>query len=209
MSNEERKKRVILGSSSKWRKKVLEEGGINNVQTIIPDIDEKAIRDEDAHKLTVKVALGKLERVLEIINSTWNESEKTEEEIFIITSDMVVVCEGQIREKPENEEECRKFLRSYSEGKAAEGICGVVVHNYQTKVTETSTESAKQFFLPMSEEFITDLIKKEDVMFCCGGFVVEQMEGYLDRLEGDITTIMGLPFTLTSNLLHRVGYSSS
>ena len=32
---------------------------------------------------------------------------------ILLTFDQVVVCDGQLREKPENEEELREFLQSY------------------------------------------------------------------------------------------------
>lgn len=50
---------------------------------------------------------------------------------ILICSDQVIRCNGEVREKPENEEEARRFLKSYREH-PAECINGVVVYNTGT-----------------------------------------------------------------------------
>ena len=41
---------------------------------------------------------------------------KLPKDSIILTFDQVVVCDGELREKPIDESEARKFLKSYSEG---------------------------------------------------------------------------------------------
>ena len=41
---------------------------------------------------------------------------KLPKDSIILTFDQVVVCDGELREKPVDESEARKFLKSYSEG---------------------------------------------------------------------------------------------
>lgn len=60
---------------------------------------------------------------------------------------------------------------------------------------------ATQYFKPIDEEIIERLIKQGDVMACAGGFVIEQMEEYLEKREGERETIEGLPVTITEELL--------
>lgn len=52
----------------------------------------------------------------------------------MITSDQVIVYAGQVREKPEDEAQCREFLRSYA-SHPAEAIVGVAVTNTKTGST--------------------------------------------------------------------------
>lgn len=54
-----------------------------------------------------------------------------DEAALVITSDQVIVYQGQIREKPEDEAQAREFLRSY-EHHPAEAIVGVAVTNTKT-----------------------------------------------------------------------------
>ncbi len=56
------------------------------------------------------------------------------EEALVITSDQVIVYAGQVREKPEDEAQCREFLRSYA-SHPAEAIVGVAVTNTKTGST--------------------------------------------------------------------------
>jgi len=197
--------KVILGSSSKWRKEVLEqillempEFKNKKFETISPDIDEKAIRDQNPSQLTLKIARAKAKAVLE----------KIPKGCLLITSDQVIVCNGVIREKPETIEECKQFLRSYKDY-AAEAITSVVVTNTSNGTILEGVDTAKQYFHPIPEEFMDELIQQGDVMYCCGGFTIEHMEKYLKDREGETETMTGLPKSLTKKLLRQAMQSES
>ncbi|XP_028757750.1 7-methyl-GTP pyrophosphatase-like isoform X4 [Neltuma alba] len=81
--------KIILGSSSIARRKILAEMGYQ-FTTMTADIDEKSIRKETPEELVMALAEAK-----------------------------VVVYEGVIREKPSNKEEARQFLKDYSGKHAA------------------------------------------------------------------------------------------
>src|SRR3989338_3371662 len=109
--------KIILGSQSKGRKKILEEMGYD-FEVIPPNIDEKSIRMDDPVKLAMALANAKADAViLQITNDS-----------LLITSDTVVIWRGSIREKPENEKEAREFLTSYTLD-PAETVTAVVVVN--------------------------------------------------------------------------------
>jgi septum formation protein len=158
---------------------------------------------------------------------TVNRKKVTEDSI-LITSDQVIVCNGKIREKPESPEECKEFLRSYATS-PAEAIASVVVTNtatgkryYKSYVKYNinrveGTDIAKQYFHPIPEDFMNKLIQQGDVMKCAGGFTIERiffnialvvikvdMPEYLLRCEGEVSTIMGLPKSLTESLIKQV-----
>ncbi|XP_057988638.1 uncharacterized protein LOC110638085 isoform X4 [Hevea brasiliensis] len=81
--------KIILGSSSVARRKILAEMGYE-FEIITADIDEKCIRKEKPEELVMALAEAK-----------------------------VVVYEGAVREKPSSEEEARHFMKGYSGGHAA------------------------------------------------------------------------------------------
>ncbi|EGC32330.1 hypothetical protein DICPUDRAFT_57163 [Dictyostelium purpureum] len=190
---------LILGSSSIWRKKVLQDMGYK-FKTMSPDIDEKAIRDTDPNKLTLLISRAKAEALLERIKSSDNEEDKKS---IMICSDQVIVCNNVIREKPISEEECRSYLESY-EFHPAVAVVSVVVVNIATGKIVEGTAVATQHFNKLPNEFIDKLIKQGDVMHCAGGFTVEHMSDYTGPLDGEIETIMGLPKTLTTELIEKV-----
>ena len=150
--------------------------------------------------MTLAIARGKAEALL---------PKYADRECLLITSDQVVVCEGKIREKPENEQQCREFLRSYSSGAAAECVNGVVVTNTKTREQFSGVARAQQFFKTITDDDATRLIAQGDCMWCCGGFVIEEMAALLDRREGEEECIRGMPKTLTLELLTKAQASAS
>ena len=86
--------KIILGSQSKGRKKMLEEMGYE-FEVMSADIDEKAIRFENPKELTLALARVKAEAIKPKIYGS----------ALLVTSDQVVTWNGQIREKPENTEQ--------------------------------------------------------------------------------------------------------
>jgi len=187
----ENKYSVVLGSSSKWRKEVLQKMGLK-FTCISPDIDEKAIRHADPQQLTRLIANAKADALLL----------KIKEPSLLITSDQVIFCNGQIREKPQNAEECKLFLRSYEHFPAV-CVTAVVVTNTSNGKRVEGLDVAKQHFHPIPEDFMDKLIQQGDVMCCCGGFTIEHMEPYLKQLEGEVETVTGLPKTLTKKTSRR------
>lgn len=186
---------VILASSSKWRAVILRRHDIMITSFIDPDIDEKAIRHPDPAILTVMIARAKMEAALAKL-----AVKEPGLKALVIACDQVVVYQGTIREKPVDEEEARMFLRSYKDAPAV-CVCGLVIHNTATGKQLEGSESATQYFKEIDEAKIDELIQHGDVLTCAGGFTVECMSDYVDRREGDIETVEGLPIRLTRHFL--------
>eukprot|EP01116_Phalansterium_solitarium_P009488 TRINITY_DN23653_c0_g1_i1.p1 TRINITY_DN23653_c0_g1~~TRINITY_DN23653_c0_g1_i1.p1 ORF type:complete len:192 (-),score=42.19 TRINITY_DN23653_c0_g1_i1:277-852(-) len=184
--------KIILGSSSKWRKQVLERMGYT-FSVLSPDIDEKAIRDPDPVQLTLKIARAKADELVS----------KVTEPAILICSDQVIVCNGEIREKPVDEAQARAFLKSYTEN-PAEAVVGVVVVNTATGKRLEATDIAKQHFKSITDELIERLIADGTIFWCAGGFAIELMDGHLGPVDGDRDTIMGLPNEVTRRLIEAV-----
>ena len=101
--------RVVLGSKSFTRKLLLGELGVP-FECVPADIDEKAIRDPDPEVLVMKLANAKADALA--ARPAFAPSEGGQNTL-LLTSDQVVVFEGQIREKPESADEAREFIRGY------------------------------------------------------------------------------------------------
>ncbi len=186
--------KIILGSQSKSRRGVLEKMGLR-FEVMVPDVDEKSIRHEDPEKLTLALANAKADALLG----------KIKEPAILITSDQVVVCGGKIREKPENEDEAREFLRDYAEH-PAETIAAVVAVNTETGERREGLDRAAVKFGRIPESVIEKLIAAGEVFSQAGGFCVEDpaFSDYIERTEGDVDSIMGMPKALTERLIKEV-----
>lgn len=120
-------------------------------------------------------------------------------------TDQVVHYNGRIREKPETPEMCRAYLKSY-ETEPACTVCGVVVTHMGTGRQATGVDVARQHFRPIPDDVAEALIAKGDVMYCCGGFLVDDplIAPYLAEREGDEDSIIGMPMALTRPLIAEV-----
>ncbi|XP_027333888.1 maf-like protein DDB_G0281937 isoform X2 [Abrus precatorius] len=120
--------KIILGSSSIARRKILSEMGYE-FTTMTADIDEKSIRKETPEELVMALAEAKAEAILQRL--PLDDYLKDAKPTLLITSDQVVVYEGVIREKPSSKEEARQFLKDYS-GRHAATVGSVLVTNLKT-----------------------------------------------------------------------------
>ena len=185
---------LILGSQSPRRKKILEAMGYE-VEVKPSHIDESAIRSEDPTQLALLLARAKSDALLPTLTSP----------AVLVTADLIVVWNGQIREKPTSPDEARQFLRECSQ---AECICiaGVTVTDLATKNRREGTDRASIWFDPIPDELIDELIASGDVYGWGGGFEASdpRMRPYVTRTTGEMETIMGLPKTLTKKLLLEI-----
>lgn len=185
--------KIILGSESKWRKILLEEAGID-FEVMPANIDERAIHIDNPRELTMTLAKSKTEAL----------KSKISEPAILITSDQVVVCNGEILEKPENEEQAKSFLRGYNHS-PAEVVTAVVVTNLATGKTAEIVETAIVFFYYFSEMIINELVKDADVYALCGAFKVsEGFEKQIQRIYGEKDCVIGLPIKATLELIKQV-----
>eukprot|EP00274_Cyanoptyche_gloeocystis_P006204 CAMPEP_0196651602 /NCGR_PEP_ID=MMETSP1086-20130531/631_1 /TAXON_ID=77921 /ORGANISM="Cyanoptyche gloeocystis , Strain SAG4.97" /LENGTH=182 /DNA_ID=CAMNT_0041981693 /DNA_START=205 /DNA_END=753 /DNA_ORIENTATION=+ len=169
---------------------------------VTPDIDEKAIRDNDPTVLTRMISRAKALAVMSRLEDS--RALTPEEDVVLITSDQVVVCDGQIREKPETPEQARSYLASYSMH-PAQTVTSVCVVNVRTAKFFEGTDIAIQHFRPIPDDVIDALIAKGDIFNCSGSFAVEDplLEPYVGEREGSIQSIRGLPIHLVKTLLSQ------
>lgn len=185
--------KIILGSQSIGRKKVLEDAGYT-FEILPADIDEKAIRNEDFEKLPLLIAKAKTEKLIPLVKDA-----------ILITSDQVVVCNGELREKPYSENEARRYLESYREFPAQTNT-SVVVTNTNTGLQATGIDISKTYFKSMPDEVIQAAIRTGKAMNTAGAFLMEDelFKPFIERIEGDTTGVLGLPLRLTEELMQKV-----
>ena len=151
---------IVLGSSSTFRKKVMEETGIPFV-IVTADIDEKLTRTIKPELTSLLISEAKMTAV----------KAKVTKPSIIITCDQVIVCGGNVLEKPESVESLEQWYRLYTE-KALSYTNGLTVHNTKNGKTCCESETSMAFFHSTpSRSFIEEQIKQGDILTCCGGVV--------------------------------------
>lgn len=186
--------KIVLGSQSQGRKQVLSEMGYD-FEVLSAGIDEKAIRFDDAQQLTLALANAKADALLT----------KLQQPCVLITSDQVVVCHGQILEKPESPEEARDFLHGYATH-PLQTVTAVVVLNTATNQRVQGVDIATVWLKPYPEALIDQMIAEGNVFSWAGGFGIQEAfnQGLVEKMEGAIDSVIGLPKDLTTRLLHQV-----
>ncbi|ONK60357.1 uncharacterized protein A4U43_C08F17420 [Asparagus officinalis] len=190
--------KIILGSSSASRRRILSDMGFN-FTIMSADIDEKEIRMEKPEELVMALAEAKADAImgrLQMSDFTKDEAEPT----LLITADQVVVHGGMIREKPSGAEEARAFIKGYSGGHAST-VGSILVTNLKTGVRKEGWDKAEIYFHKIPDEIIENLIKEGDVLYVAGGLMVEHpLTSPFVEAVGTIDSVMGLPKALTERL---------
>lgn len=191
--------KIILGSKSSGRKYVLQQAGyVFDIMTA--DIDEKAIRSDNYEELPLLIARAKAKAL----------QPKISEPAILITGDGIVMCNGQMREKPENEEQARVYLESYNHHPAITYMA-IVATNTSTSRQAEGLDISKVYFKHLPIPLIEKLIKDGKVLQAAGAFMTEHplMSPYIDHIIGDRTGVIGLPLKLMEELIKKVSLPGS
>ncbi|XP_009103516.1 7-methyl-GTP pyrophosphatase isoform X2 [Brassica rapa] len=199
----ERGFKLILGSQSMARKKILGEMGYD-FTIVTADIDEKAIRRDNPQDLVVALAQAKAD---EIISKLGGQSQFAQDPLptLLITADTVVVYKGVIREKPTSKEEARQFIKGYS-GSHGGVVGSVIISNLKTGVQRAGWDKAEVYFREIPAKVIDDLIDDSITFKVAGGLTLEHplISPFIDTVVGGVDTVMGLPKELTEKFITDV-----
>ena len=187
--------KLILGSSSKYRRELLQENGYE-VEVMFPNINEEAIRSDNYYELPLLLARPKATALLS----------KISEPSIVVTADVVVVCDGALYEKPRDVEEARRFLKVYSGGAPAEVAAALVVTNTANGKQAEGVDMTSVHFNVIPPKAIEDFIKEGDPFSKAGGFGIQSpiLQPYIKEIKGTRESIMGMPIHLLEKLIKDV-----
>ena len=188
-------KRVILGSSSPYRRQILEKLGIR-FECISPEIDEQALPGEAPETLVTRLAFAKAKAV----------QQQSESPAIIITSDQVAVLNGRILTKPGNHQNAVAQLR-FCRGNAVVFHTSLCVLNSAANTTICENIPFTVHFRQLSDVEIENYLLREKPYDCAGSFKSEGLGITLfERFEGDDpNTLIGLPIMRLNQLLIKEG----
>eukprot|EP01036_Dinobryon_divergens_P043595 gene43595-58060_t len=155
---------IVLGSSSANRREVLDKHGWI-FATSSPNIDEKAIRDDDPLELPLKIAIAKADA---LISNFSNSKSPT----ILITADQIVLFNKEIREKPTSFDEAREFLSSYSNQRVST-ISAIVVTHIPSGRQASEVDVATVTWGTISDEVVERVLARGEIFDSAGGFRIE------------------------------------
>lgn len=125
---------------------------------------------------------------------------------LVIGSDTVVVLDGEVLLKPKNKEQAKHYLEKLS-GRTHEVITAVALVNGKSKsffheVTEVT-------FYDLPESWIEAYTATEDPYDKAGAYGIQTVSGlFVQKIEGDYHTVVGLPIASLTQQLSKEGYIS-
>ncbi len=191
-------KKLILASKSPRRLELLRMIGIN-VDTVSPDVDESNVTADSPAQLAEKLAKLKAETVYRTVDT---------DGCPVLAADTLVDAGGTILGKPRTVAEAGEMLRLLS-GKTHYVHTGIAV--IYSGTSASAVETASVHFREISEEEIEEYVMSGEPMDKAGAYGIQGRAGmFVDRIEGDFFSIVGLPLCrLVTLLKDTMGISPS
>jgi septum formation protein len=189
---------IILASASPRRRQLLAQAGYE-FTVVPPDTDESAFSAEgiEACKYAERLASAKAKSVA-----------RKHPDSFVIGADTIVDYRGRIIGKPADAKQAEQITRKLFSAphKVITGIAIVRLHdNVELVESDTTTVYPKK----MTAEQIAAHIEGGSWQDKAGAYGIKETgDEFVERIEGSLTNVMGLPMELLESLLAKVGVSA-
>lgn len=186
--------RLVLGSSSAYRRQLLGRFGIP-FTVDAPAIDETPARGERPRTLALRLARTKARHVAERHPGA-----------VVIGSDQVADLAGEALGKPGNFDNARAQLRRMS-GQIVNFYTALAVIRRATDFEQSGVARVKVRFRDLTDGEIERYLRAEEPYDCAGSAKSEGLGiALLDAIESDDpTALVGLPLIRTAQLLRAAG----
>ncbi len=193
-------KRLILASGSQIRAEMLRNAGVA-LETIVARVDEDAIKSalmfEGAPARDIADALAEMKA---------RRVAAKNPEALVLGADQVLVCEGNIFDKPDTIDIARTQLQTLR-GKTHELLSAVVIFEDGTPIWR-HIGRAQLMMRPFSDAFLENYLQThaEDLFTTVGAYKLEAQGSQLfTRVQGDYFSVLGLPLLEVLGFLRTRG----
>jgi septum formation protein len=183
---------IILASRSPRRKQLLAETGYK-FTTVNPDIDESTFTAEGISpcEYAKRLALAKARSVGEKFP-----------DYLVIGADTVADFGGEIIGKAGNAKEAGEITRRlFSRPHKVITAVAIVRIDDGTEIVES--DSTTVYPKKLTESQIAEHIKGGSWQGKAGAYAISEQDEFVERIEGSLTNVMGLPMELLHRLLKR------
>ena len=178
--------KVILASGSPRRKELLKLV-VPNFEVKVSNIDERLEEGLIPEEQVLKLSYIKAKDVFDV----------TKGARIVIGSDTIVVKNNKIYGKPKNKQHAKEMIKELLEEdrmhKVITGLCVLVEKDNKYYEYKTFDE-VKVYFKEITDEEIEHWINTGIAMDKAGAYGIQTEFGvFVDRIEGNYTTVVGLP----------------
>ncbi len=171
---------IILASKSPRRQELLKLMGID-FRIVLKEVDETYPEGLTPPEIALYISEKKAKAFDELLSDE-----------IVITADTIVVIDGKILGKPENEEHALEILSALS-GNMHEVITAVSL--LKNSSIHSFYEISEVFFKPITRDQIQYYIKNGNPMDKAGAYGIQEWIGLIaiERINGSYTNVVGLP----------------
>jgi len=183
---------IILASASPRRRLLLAEAGYK-FTSVRPDIDESVFAAEASNpcEYAKRLALAKAKSVAEKYP-----------QCLVIGADTVADFGGEIIGKPADEKEAEEITRKlFSRSHKVITAVAIVRISDGTEIVER--DSTTVIPKKLTEGQIAEHIRGGSWQGKAGAYAIKEADEFVERIEGSLTNVMGLPMELLQRLLKR------
>ena len=187
--------RIILASTSKQRQDIFNMIGLK-YDVITSDVPEESNQTEP-DKYVEELSLNKAKSV----------KKQIKDKAIIISADAIIYSNNKIYEKPKSKEEAYSNLKELSNNKCTAYTGITLIDLYKEKVI-CSSSKVNVYFNEIKDEEAEWYVNNEEKIFKCCGFVpLGKAALFINKIEGDYNTLLGISPSIVYNKLKELGYS--
>ncbi|HEX9667353.1 MAG TPA: nucleoside triphosphate pyrophosphatase [Thermodesulfobacteriota bacterium] len=186
--------KFVLASSSPRREKLFRKLGLD-FRIISPNVVEKHINGESPVEYVRRISL---EKALAVAATLKHKH-------IVIGADTIVVCDGDILGKPEDEEEAKSMLMRLS-GRYHHVITGLSIVKSTSEIMHVENVKSTVKFKSLNPHEIEEYVNTKEPSDKAGGYAAQGIGAFMiEEIHGSFTNIVGLPLSSLSNALKNLG----
>lgn len=182
---------VVLASASPRRRRLLSEAGYQ-FMVVEPDVDESAFPTKGiaGREYAETLALAKAKSVAPAYP-----------DCLVVGADTIADCAGEIIGKPGDAEDAERITKKLFSA-PHKVITGVAIVRLSDKTEIVKSDSTNVYPKPMTAGQIAEHIKSGTWRDKAGAYAIQETgDSFVERIEGSLTNVMGLPMELLKSLL--------
>jgi len=186
---------IILASASPRRAELLKQIGVE-FELVPSQVEERPHPDEAPSDYITRIARAKVIAVA-----------REREVGLVIGADTVVVLDGRLMGKPEDELDAQRLLRQLS-GRWHAVMTGVALYDLETRHEVADYDKTLVKFAPLNDREIEWYVRTGEPMDKAGAYGIQGLGGlFVEEIAGNYYNVVGLPIPLVYRLARRLGYS--
>lgn len=200
--------RVVLGSASPGRLRVLQHAGIDPL-VVASDVDEDALIESLDSELPPEAVVAKLANAKAVSVAAQLPGDVAAD-CVVLGCDSMLYRDGHLFGKPGTAQAARRQWQSMA-GSVGHLLTGHALLRISSGVithTEAQTGSTTVYFGQPSENELAAYVDSGEPISVAGAFTLDGLGGwFIERIEGDPSNVIGLSLPLVHRMFRGTGLS--